>query len=163
MIDSMITDNFSYNEFRCPCCELSVPSLVLCRELETLRKLINRPVYITSGTRCGLYNKLVGGVRNSYHLPKKFEGITDFSESWAADIIVPHLAPSVVASIARLIFDGVGLYDTHTHVDIRLDKKKKAYFNKSSGLKTIQEVWPSGKDRWDKLPASERYRVGRFL
>ena len=35
--------------------------------LEPLRKLANRPVYITSGYRCAELNKAIGGVASSYH------------------------------------------------------------------------------------------------
>lgn len=37
-------------------------------KLDTMRDLIKRPLYITSGYRTSEYNKIVGGVENSAHL-----------------------------------------------------------------------------------------------
>ena len=41
---------------------------LLLEKLEKLRKIIEKPIHITSGYRCFAYNRKVGGVANSYHL-----------------------------------------------------------------------------------------------
>lgn len=51
---------------------------ILCQQvLEPARKIVGRPLIITSGYRCKQLNKAVGGVANSYHIQGR-----------AADILV---------------------------------------------------------------------------
>jgi hypothetical protein len=65
--DIIIAPYFNLSEFACPCCNLVMLHPKLLGKLVELRKILERPVYITSGYRCLKYNRKVGGVANSYH------------------------------------------------------------------------------------------------
>jgi|SRR5699024_157182 len=84
----------------------------LITTLELLRyQLGGKAIIITSGYRTVAHNKRVGGAANSQHLYGK-----------AADIVVKGVKPSVVYQIADKLFNGVGKYETFTHVDTRAYK-----------------------------------------
>lgn len=77
--------------------------------LEKLRYLCgDRGIIINSGYRNPTHNRAVGGATNSQHLYGK-----------AADIRVIGVKPSTVYNRSLAIFDGVGKYNTFTHVDTR--------------------------------------------
>lgn len=75
--------HFSYNEFvNSPtasvigCCNVPVGPkgriffcnyIVFSHILESVRRILHRPVLITSGYRCARLNSAVGGAKNSYH------------------------------------------------------------------------------------------------
>ena len=81
----------------------------LLEKLQQLRDLADKPVIITSGYRNPAYNLKVGGSPTSRHLRGE-----------AADIQVPDLSPNQVAELAEQVgFNGIGVYDTFTHVDVR--------------------------------------------
>jgi len=65
--DIIISPHFNLSEFACPCCNRVMLHPKLLVKLIELRKILERPVYITSGYRCPRYNQKVGGVTNSYH------------------------------------------------------------------------------------------------
>jgi len=46
-----ISPYFNLSEFACPCCKKIMLHPLLLEKLEKLRKIIERPVYITSGYR----------------------------------------------------------------------------------------------------------------
>jgi uncharacterized protein YcbK (DUF882 family) len=122
-----LSTHFSSSEFACKCglrglkpadgyCGgKSWVSAELVQKLEELRAAIgNRPILITSGCRCQLYNRYVGGASASQHLM-----------GTAADVTVKGMAPSEVAKAAdKLDFGGVGRYKTFTHVDVRPGKAR---------------------------------------
>lgn len=88
----------------------------LCLELEIIRTLLDEPIFIISGYRSFEYNNAVGGAQQSQHLV-----------GMAADIAVRNLVPwRLYSEILELYrqkklyrIRGLGLYDTHVHVDIR--------------------------------------------
>ena len=98
-----LSKHFGDNEFQCPCCKKICPDgmsprLVLC--LERLRALVGRSIYITSGYRCAVHNKAVGGVPTSLHIL-----------GMAADITVPFLDNIKLFELAEKCgFGGLGLY-----------------------------------------------------
>ena len=63
----VIAPYFNLCEFSCPCCNLVMLHPKLLVKLIELRKILERPVYITSGYRCSKYNHQIGGIANSYH------------------------------------------------------------------------------------------------
>lgn len=108
----MISEHFKLEEFYCPCCK-TVGSLdninKLVVKLEQLRACFNKPMIIVSGYRCKKYNEKCGGATKSQHM-----------KSTAADVRIDGVSPAEVAKAAdSLGFDGIGIYDTFTHVDIR--------------------------------------------
>lgn len=85
----------------------------LIKELEKLRTALGKPISITSGYRTQEYNKSVGGVDNSQHLLGK-----------AADIQVKGYTPEQVYQVAQqLKFNGIGIYETFIHLDVRDSKR----------------------------------------
>jgi uncharacterized protein YcbK (DUF882 family) len=78
---------------------------------DELNKLKRKKVFvrITSGYRSPTQNKAVGGVSRSRHV------VGD-----ATDIVVEGVLPNEVADLAEVLgFNGIGRYDTFTHVDSR--------------------------------------------
>jgi len=65
--DIIIYPYFNLSEFACPCCNRVMLHPKLLVKLIELRKILERPVYITSGYRCSKYNLQIRGVANSYH------------------------------------------------------------------------------------------------
>lgn len=105
-----ITTHFKIKEFRCK--DGSDEIIIeeeLCIKLEQLRNKINKPVHILSGFRTNEYNKKINGAKGSYHLTGS-----------AADIKVEGVDPKIIAIYAAKVgFNGIGVYDSFVHVDIR--------------------------------------------
>ena len=104
-----VTKNFTDTEFKCPHCNTIVYNFILVDRLQILRELLGEPIIVTSGYRCKIYNKSIGGYEESLHM-----------EGLAADIkcrpeTLPHLK-----ELAKKVFYnmGVGIYPNHVHVDI---------------------------------------------
>jgi|SRR5690625_2109018 len=106
------TRNFKISEFRCKGSGTLPKGGMhnqLLLKLERLRyNLGNKPITINSGYRSPSHNRRVGGASNSQHLYGK-----------AADIVVRGVSPSRVYNAADKLFNGVGRYNTFTHVDTR--------------------------------------------
>ena len=110
MNNIQIAKNFMLRELECKDGSHQVAvKAELIEKLQRLRDLIGQPVIVTSGYRNPSHNAAVGGAAQSRHLTGE-----------AADIRVPELHPDEVAQIATDVgFNGVGIYSSFTHVDIR--------------------------------------------
>jgi len=89
----------------------------LLAKLVELRKILERPVYITSGYRCFEYNQKVGGVPNSYHCI-----------GLATDIKVKDINLINLLEICENIgFGGIGFYEKKNflHLDVRPTKRSR--------------------------------------
>lgn len=118
-----LSKNFNSYEFRCglgrPCsCQTTLIDKKLVEILQMIRDhWPGHAVHITSGYRCPVYNRSIGGAAGSYH-----------SKGMAADITVDGVAPREVAKYAESIgVLGIGLYETQAdgffvHVDTRTYK-----------------------------------------
>jgi len=107
----IISPHFNLSEFACPCCHKVMLHPLLLSKLVELRKIVERPVYITSGYRCFTYNQKVGGVANSYHLI-----------GLAADIQVKDInLIQLLAYAEEIDFSGIGFYEKKNflHLDVR--------------------------------------------
>ncbi len=62
-----ISKNFYLRDFQCSCCKRVMIHPLLLEKMERLYQLSNGNFKITSGYRCELHNKKVGGVLNSKH------------------------------------------------------------------------------------------------
>lgn len=104
--------NFKISEFNCKGTGKMLRGGMdnqLIRKLERLRYVLgDNAITITSGYRTSTHNKAVGGVSNSQHLYGK-----------AADIKVKNVSASRVYQQADRFFNGVGKYNSFTHVDTR--------------------------------------------
>ena len=113
----IISPHFNLSEFACPCCRRIMLHPLLLEKLEKLRKIIEKPMYITSGYRCFEYNRKVGGVANSYHCI-----------GLAADIKVKDINLIELLGYAEEIdFAGIGLYEKKNflHLDVRPTKRAR--------------------------------------
>lgn len=81
----------------------------VAENLEIIREWLgNRPINPTSGYRSPAYNKIVGGVKNSYH-----------PRGLAVDFTVKGMTPRQVQGILLVKWTGgLGLGKTFTHIDL---------------------------------------------
>lgn len=111
-----ITLNFNSGEFDCKCgypeCFVTYIDLDLVYKLQEKRNAWQKSIHILSGFRCSRHNYEVNGKDGSYHLMGK-----------AADIRVEDTHPDSVADQCE-DFNGLGRYDTFTHVDVRGNKSR---------------------------------------
>lgn len=115
--DITIATHFKLSEFACPCCKRVILHPKLLGKLIELRKILERPVYITSGYRCPKYNRQVGGIVNSYHLI-----------GLAVDIKVKDISLIDLLEICEEIgFPGIGFYEKKNflHLDVRPTKSAR--------------------------------------
>ena len=110
MNNIQISTNFHLREFQCKDGSHQVAlKRDLLDKLQLLRDSAGKPVIITSGYRNAAHNLKVGGSPTSRHLRGE-----------AADIQIPDLSPNQVAELAEQVgFNGIGVYTTFTHVDVR--------------------------------------------
>ena len=104
-----LSANFRAKEFDCNCsnCSETLIDLDHVAKLQQLREDLNSPIKITSAYRCESHNAAVGGSKNSQH-----------KKGTATDIQVKDMDPSEVQDACEH-FDGLGRYDTFTHIDSR--------------------------------------------
>lgn len=119
-VPTKVSANFSSTEWDCNCklesCKVTLIDMDHVALLQKIREGLKRSIKITSGYRCPQHNKAEGGVSNSRHL------VSD-----ATDIVVPGLTPNQVADYCDPLVNGMGKYDTFTHIDSRpLGSKGKA-------------------------------------
>lgn len=115
---TQLTDNFWSTEFDCQCnysdCEWTYIDLDHVKKLQELRKELGESLEVTSGYRCAKHNKDVGGASRSRH-----------KEGDASDLKAKTKSPEDVANVAEdLDFDGIGRYNTFTHLDSRGSKAR---------------------------------------
>ena len=111
-----LSKHFSRKEFACgDSCGHDTVDTELLEVLEMVRGKFG-PVRITSGHRCRIHNKSVGGMVNSQHLRGR-----------AADIVVKNTEPEEVADFIESIMPdhgGIGRYENFVHVDSRTNKAR---------------------------------------
>lgn len=109
-----LSKNFSRHEFACKCgCGFDTVDVGLIYLLQGVRDHFKRRVSINSACRCPAHNKREGGSDKSQHLSGR-----------AADIVVDGASPSEVADYLEDKANGLGRYDTFTHVDSRSGKAR---------------------------------------
>jgi uncharacterized protein YcbK (DUF882 family) len=104
-----VSEHFYYKEYSCKCCGETKINIELIIALEKLRVLVNKPIMITSGYRCSLHNKAIGGAKNSQHM---------FGN--AVDIKVNGFTPLQISKLAKECgFTWTKVYSSWTHIDVR--------------------------------------------
>lgn len=115
--NASLSKNFKVSEFACHgngCCSTVMVDDKLVTYLQKIRDHFGKSITITSGYRCPVHNKNVGGATGSRH-----------AKGHAADIVVQGVAPAEVAKYAESIgVLGIGLYETakdghFVHIDTR--------------------------------------------
>lgn len=131
-----LSANFSVSEFECQCgkCLETLINLDHVAKLQKLREDLNASIKINSAYRCPAHNAAIGGEKNSMHM-----------KGHATDIVVQGMTPNEVADACEH-FDGLGRYDTFTHIDSRgykarwdLRKKKAPKGNPDVDIKGIEK------------------------
>jgi len=104
-----LSKNFTLKEWECSCndCTETLVDMDHVAKLQKLREDLGSPIKITSAYRCKKHNAAVGGAKNSIHMTGS-----------ATDIQVRGMEPTAVQDACEH-FDGLGRYDTFTHVDSR--------------------------------------------
>jgi hypothetical protein len=104
-----LSANFSVKEFECKCgkCEETLINLDHVQRLQQLRDDLGCSITINSAYRCLAHNTTIGGEKNSQHMKGN-----------ATDIVVDGMTPDEVADSCEK-FDGLGRYNTFTHIDSR--------------------------------------------
>lgn len=117
-----LSNNFTLEEFACPCCN-GLPKVteqfrLFIDMLQNTRDIYGANMRITSGYRCARHNKAVGGVSDSSHL----KGI-------AADVACSsdEARLRLVRSALQAGFERIGVGYTFIHLDIDNDKKKSMW------------------------------------
>lgn len=112
-----LSENFNSSEFDCHgsgCCSETIINPKLVEYVQKIRDHFGKSITVTSGYRCPVHNKRIGGATGSRH-----------SKGDAADIVVSGVVPREVAKYAESIgIKGIGLYETNadghfTHIDTR--------------------------------------------
>ena len=116
-----ITENFSYRELCCKgskdscggCNSLPITDLLYYHmvKLQRLRTTLGAPLRITSGHRCEVHNRSVGGAPNSMHL----HIATDVQPFEEREEILRD--DEKIAS--EMTFGGIGIYNSFVHLDSR--------------------------------------------
>lgn len=106
---TQLTKNFQAREFDCHCgkCTETPIDLDHVAKLQKLRDDLGASITINSAYRCPTHNAAVGGEKNSIHM-----------KGQATDIVLSGMSPNEVADACEH-FDGLGRYDTFTHIDSR--------------------------------------------
>jgi hypothetical protein len=135
-----LSANFSVAEFECKCgkCEETLINLDHVKRLQQLRDDLGSTITINSAYRCPAHNSAVGGEKNSMHM-----------KGHATDITVKGMTPDEVADACEK-FDGLGRYNTFTHIDSRGSKARWDF-----RVKAAAKV-PSKKDTKIKLEDIEK-------
>ena len=118
-----LSKDFQRAEFGCGCgCGYDDINLKLVDKLQSLRDLVEKPIVVTSGCRCELYNSHIGGVISSPHL-----------DGLAADIQVDGMTPVTLAILAnRIQYMRIGIYPKHLHIDIKPANPSKYWIVKKN-------------------------------
>ena len=106
-------EHFSEKEFACPCCGLCNISPHFICQLAEARDIAGIPFKITSGCRCKVHNKEVGGKEKSAHL------CSQYIPSTACDIYVntDRKRFIIVRALIDSGFTHIGIGKDFIHVD----------------------------------------------
>jgi uncharacterized protein YcbK (DUF882 family) len=112
---------FKEHEFFCKHCGKIIPmDFPLINGLDYLREIFGVPITITSGYRCPVHNKNVGGAKNSFHTTGK-----------AADISVArkNLLPLIYkVAIVSKRFNGIGLSEHGNFIHLDTGNRATPYY-----------------------------------
>lgn len=138
--DFKLSENFWLSEFQCNNPKKNPKEILIANgddisKLQKIRDYFDKPLTICVAYRDPIHNKNVGGDPNSNHTRGQAYDI----KIGKNDGSMPEVESSLMAYIAwKCGFDGVGIYDTFTHVD-----SSKRLFNKSTlyaDIKTFDDL-----------------------
>jgi zinc D-Ala-D-Ala carboxypeptidase len=103
-----LTAHFDNLEFACSCCSEVEMSEGFLNRLEAARVIADTPFKITSGYRCAINNRRVGGVSTSAHLVGK---AADISANGSIERF------SIIRALLYAGFVRIGIGKSYIHVD----------------------------------------------
>ena len=106
-----LSENFKVKEFACKdnSDKILIDVTFVKTHLQDIRTHFGKPVIVNSAYRTEIYNRYVGGAKNSYHMKGR-----------AFDISIKGVSPQEIAKYAASIgVPGVIQYNTFVHVDSR--------------------------------------------
>lgn len=113
---TQLTEHFSEDEMKCPCCNVCTMDQYFMDKLERYRAGLGFPLKVNSGYRCAKHNEEIGGASSSRHLVGR-----------AADICwIDKTATQkyhMVMQAKAVGFTGIGIAKTFIHVDNRATGK----------------------------------------
>ena len=116
MAEIYIRKNFTKNELECPCVNCRgkgvLPTDDCLDMLQSAREFYGAPMHVSSGVRCDWHNNVVGGAKNSRHLPAHRDG---------ADIrcTSPNQRFAMVHALMLAGASCIKVYAGHIHADVR--------------------------------------------
>ena len=101
-------NNFSIDEFKCPCCGQVEMQDSFLKLIDIARTTAGVPFVITSGYRCEKHNKDVGGKTDSAH-----------TKGYAADIKCVDSSSrfKIINALIKVGFKRIGIADSFIHCD----------------------------------------------
>lgn len=119
-----LSKDFDSSEFMCPCgCKTFVKNDDLVYKLQKIRDRLGKPITVTSGTRCTIHDREVGGVGESH------------INGCAADIYCEDRYE--LLKYAMQLFNRVGIAKQWIHVDVDTRLPQKVYWIYDSNRKRI--------------------------
>lgn len=110
-----LTKNFSNKELQCPCCGKVDMNHRLMDLLQSVRDEVGFPFVINSGFRCKKRNaELPSSSPKSQHLVGKAVDVSTRS-------LTANQKHALLKSAFRKGFNGIGIYPTFIHLDVRDD------------------------------------------
>jgi hypothetical protein len=116
----MVTANFNFEEYICPCCN-RIRLIPLFWEhvekMERLRQRLGFALIFNSAYRCPEHNRTVGGALDSWHM----KIATDTRPEWAGidDNEYLRRLQAIGDEAPGVGFRGIGTYSTFRHLDCR--------------------------------------------
>ena len=123
-----ITPHFNSNEFDCPCsyCNHTLIHPDLPKFLELMRHILGSKLSITSAYRCPEYQKQL--TFKGYETAK---GISQHNLGNAVDVTNGvSLGTELEDAAKEAGFMSIGVGKNWIHVDLRMDKERRWYYNK---------------------------------
>jgi len=120
VLDTHITDHFTLDECKCPCCDhiRVTPGFYAHMELlEAMRQELGFPIIINSGYRCPVHNASVGGAARSWHLLFATD-VRPSCVAYAGMSIETRLRAMYRVALVQE-WGGIGYYNTFLHLDMR--------------------------------------------
>lgn len=125
-----LSEHFSCKEFECPCvlptCGTQSIEVSLIDKLTRVRKLMGRPLKITSGYRCHAH-QLALAAKGYETAP----GLSQHELGRAADIVLPGATLYQFAALLHHCeqeFSSIGEALSFLHVDLRVDKPGRRWY-----------------------------------
>lgn len=109
-----VTEHYMYSDFICPCCDRLkiIPAFYShISLLEQMRSDLGFDILINSGYRCKDHNTEAGGSPRSWHLLFATDIQSEENDSYKLK--------ALYKMALSMKFGGIGLYETHLHLDLR--------------------------------------------